>query len=138
MNPINQLNGKTINESDSRVNEEKLSNKLYPKKPENNIELPPLDYIEYVDKNDLNLNGEDYDYLTLLQKQAEIVNHLKEIEDLNYLKKTGARNHKPLDDFTSNDFDPLIKNKAYMTTKTTYTIKKSSKKMPILFHGSYA
>jgi len=68
-------------------------NKAIVDKQKNKFKLPVIEeYSSIPYEDELKLNGLDYDYLTLLQKQAEIVGHLAEVESKHSKHKSGSKN----------------------------------------------
>jgi hypothetical protein len=130
---VNKLSGKTVNEE--VVAKAKEKPKL----------RPTEDYSDIPYDDDFKLNGLDYDYLTLLQKQAEIVDHLADIENRHSSHNSNRKND---DAFKIPDsfFDSFMKTKSPLPmptrpypkmAKTTLRTSSIKPKEKIYWHGIF-
>ena len=98
----------------------------------NYSDLSSIDQLENAKSDSLS----DYDYISLLQKQADIVNHLKELELLDEHRKK----EKPIFVNPIDFLDSFMRTPFYSTTRLATTLKStkktsSSSKKIVFFHG---
>ena len=128
-----------LNKSESKTQEikdRKIKGQLKEiKNPDLDLSYPDLssiDQLENAKPDSLN----DYDYISLLQKQADIVNHLKQLELLDEHRKK----EKPLFVNPIDFLDSFMRTPFYSTTRLATTLKStkktsSSSKKVVFFHG---